>query len=112
MIRMRLIPSNKVCEEFYLTYELEGAHKAVDLLSRYYDIRSMEIVVDGRKVGNNDKACYDENVAYFKKRWLNKRNVLHEFYHHLAYVFELGTSDIREEREANRYSRIVMGKRR
>ena len=105
---MRLIPSRKVCEEFYLTYELKGAQKAVDVLSRYYGIRRMKIIVDGRRVGNNDKACYDEYVAYFKKRGLNKRNVLHEFYHHLAYVFDWDISESREEMEANRYSRVFV----
>ena len=108
---MRLIPSRKVCEEFHLTYELKGAQKAIDLLSRYYGIRRMKIVVDGRRVGNTDKACYYEFVAYFKKKELNKRNVLHEFYHHLAYVLELDMSEIKEEREANRHSRMILRKR-
>lgn len=104
---MRLIPSKKICEEFYLTYELKGAQKAVDVLSRYYGIRRMKIVVDGRRVGNNDKACYDEYVAYFKKKELNKHNILREFYHHLAYIFDWEMSEKREEREANRYAKII-----
>ncbi len=102
-----MIPSRKVREEFRLIYELKGAQKAVDVLSRYYGIRRMKIVVDGRKVGNSDDACYYDYVAYFQKRKLNKRNVLHEFYHHLAYVYDLDLSDSREEREANRYSRML-----
>jgi len=101
---MRLIPSRKVCEEFYLTYELKGAQKAVDYLFRYYGIRRMRIVVDGRRVGNNEEACYYKNIAYFKRRGLNKRSVLHEFFHHLADVFKLNLSVTKEEREANRYS--------
>ena len=105
---MRLIPSRKACEELRLTYELNGAQKAVDMLSRYYGIRRMKIIVNGRKVGNTDDACYYDYVAYFKKRKLNKRNVLHEFYHHLAFVYSLDLSDSREEREANRYSKIVL----
>ena len=100
---MRLIPSKKVCEEFYLTYELKGAQKAVDLLSRHYGIRRMKIIVDGRRAGRGNKACYNECTAYFKKLGLNKRNVLHEFYHHLAYVFDWGMSDKMEEREANQF---------
>jgi len=108
VIRMRTIPSRKVREEFRLIYELEGAQKAVDVLSRYYKIKRMKIVVDGRKVGNSDEACYYDYVAYFKKKALIKRNVLHEFFHHLAYVSDLGLSDSREEREANRYARILV----
>ena len=105
---MRLIPSKKVCEKFYLTYELKGAQKAIDLLSRYYGIRRMKIVVDGKRVGNSDEACYDEYVAYFKKSGLNKRNVLHEFYHHLAYVFDWDMSEKKEEREANWYAKVIL----
>lgn len=89
MIEMRVIPSRKVREEFCLTYELKGAQKAVDMLSRYYGIRRMKIIVDGWKVGNSDDACYYDYVAYFKKRRLKKRNVLHEFYHHLAFIYDL-----------------------
>ena len=105
---MNLVPSKKVCEEFRLIYELKGAQKAVDFLSRYYGIRRMRIVVDRRKVGNSYDACYYDYVAYFKKRSLNKGNVLHEFYHHLAYVFELVLSDSTEERKASQFSRIVL----
>ena len=75
---IRMIPPKKICEEFRLTYELKGAQKAVDMLSRYNRIRRMKIVVDGRKVGNSDDACYYDYVAYFKKKGLNRRNVLHE----------------------------------
>ena len=103
-----MIPSKKAREDFRLTYELKGAQKAVDFLSRYYGIRRMKIIVDGRKVGNSDDACYYDYVAYFKKRELNRRNVLHEFFHHLAFLYELDLSDSREEREANRYVRIVL----
>jgi len=100
-----MMPSRKVREEFRLTYELKGAQKAVDMLSRYYGIRRMKIIVDGRKVGNSDDACYYDYVAYFKKRSLNKRNVLHEFYHHLANILDLDLSDSKEEREANQFAK-------
>ena len=103
-----MIPSKKVREDFRLMYELKGAQKAVDMLSRYYGIRRMKIVVDGRKVGNSDDACYYDYVAYFKKRGLNKQNVLHEFFHHLAYLNELDLTESKEEREANRYAKILL----
>ena len=51
---------------------------------------------------------YENYVAYFSKRGLNKRNVLHELYHHLAYVNDWDVSERMEEREANRYVRKVM----
>ena len=105
-----MIPSRKICGDFRLTYELRGAQKAVDAISKYYGIRRMRIVVDGRRVGNTDDACYYENVAYFKKRGLNRKNVLHEFYHHLVYVYDLDLSDSREEREANRYAKTLLKK--
>ena len=48
------MPSKKVCEKFHLTYELKGAQKAVNILTEYYGIRRMKIIVDGRRVM---KAC-------------------------------------------------------
>jgi hypothetical protein len=105
---MRLIPSKRVIEEFLLTYELKGCQKAVDFLTRYYGIRRMKIVLNGRKVGIGDEVCYNRNVAYFTKRGLNKSNILHELYHHLAYVNEWEMSERREETEANEYARKIL----
>jgi hypothetical protein len=51
------------------------------ILTEYYGIRRMRIILDGRKVGNGDIAVYFENKAYFTKRGLNKRTILHELYH-------------------------------
>jgi hypothetical protein len=93
-----------------LTYVLEDCQRAVNLLTEYYGIRRMRIVLNGRKVGNGGEACYDKNVSYFTKRGLNKSNVLHELYHHLAYVNEWGMSERKEEMEANRYTRNVLRK--
>jgi len=58
----------------------------VDFLTKYYEIERMKIVLDSRRVGNGDMACYEDNKAFFTKRGLNKRYVLHELYHHIAYV--------------------------
>jgi len=107
---MRLIPSKMVIEEFLLTYELKGCQKAVNLLTGYYGIRRMKIVVDGRRVGNGDEACYEDYTAYFARKGLNKRNVLHELYHHLSYVNDWDVSEGKEERRANRYARKVLRK--
>lgn len=64
----------------------------------------MKIVLNGRKVGNGDSACYFENKAYFTKRGLNKRTVLHEFYHHLVKIKELELPERIEEKQANSYA--------
>jgi hypothetical protein len=80
----------------------------VNFVTEYYGIRRMKITLDSRRVENGDEACYDRNVAYFAKRGLNKSNVLHELYHHLAYVSEWDLSERREESEAHRYARKVM----
>jgi len=109
---MRLIPSKKVVEEFLLTYELKGCQKAVNLLTGYYGVRRTKIVVNGRRVGNGDEACYYENKVYFTKRGLNRRNVLHELYHHLAYVNDWDMSERMEETLANRYVGRVVKKAR
>lgn len=106
----KVLPSKRVCEKFNLAYELKGAQRAVDLLARHYGIRRMTIVVDGRRVANSDRACYDYDsyTAYFKKRTIRKRLVLHEFYHHLAYVEDWDMSGKKEEREADRYARSIL----
>ena len=103
MIVMRLIPSRKVREEFLLMYELKGAQKAVDFLAKYYKVRRMKIVVDGRRVGGKYLAVYDDNISYFKKRSLKKKIVLHEFYHHLAHNNIVSSEG--EERKAENYAR-------
>jgi hypothetical protein len=76
------VPSRKTRERFLLVYELEGCRKAADFLTRYYGVRPMRIVLNGRKVGRKYAAYYLQNRAYFTKRGLNKRLVLHELYHH------------------------------
>jgi len=102
------VPSRKVRERFLLIYELEGCKKAVDFLTRYYRVRPMRIILNGRKVGNGDIAVYFQNRAYFTKRGLTKRTVLHELYHHLVYVIGLGLPERTEERAANSYAREFM----
>ena len=99
------VPSRKVREEFLLTYELKGAQRAIDSLTKHYGIRRMKIIVDGRRVGDGYEACYYKHAAYFKKRGLNKHNVLHELYHHIAEVNELNMTERIEERCADRYAR-------
>ena len=99
------VPSKKVRERFLLIYELEGCQKAANFLTKYYGVRRMRIMLNGRKVGNGDIAVYFENKAYFTKRGLNKRTVLHELYHHLVYVNELDMPQRMEERRAGSYAR-------
>jgi hypothetical protein len=99
------IPSRKIRERFLLIYELEGCQKGVDFLTKYYGARRMKIKLNGRKVGNRWIASYFQNKAYFSKRGLKKKTVLHELYHHLAYVNGLDVPKTKEEKDANRYAR-------
>lgn len=102
------VPRKKVRERFLLIYELEGCQKAVDFLAKYYKVRKMRIILNGKKVGNGDIAVYFKNKAYFTKRGLNKRNVLHELYHHLVYVNGFKMTKTTEEKAANSYVRDFM----
>ena len=102
------VPSKKVCEKFHLTYELKGAQKAVEVLTEYCGIPRMKIIVDGRRVRKGNDAEYSENTACFTKRGLNKRNVLHELYHHIAENKELDVSERKEEKEANMFAGEVL----
>jgi hypothetical protein len=70
----------------------------------------MKIVVDGRRVGNGNDACYysEHRIAYFKKKGLDKFNVCHEFYHHLANVRGYEISGKKEEKEADSYAKKIL----
>jgi hypothetical protein len=91
-------------EEFRLIYELKGCQKAINYLTDYYEVRKMKIVLNGRKVGNKDVACYSENRAYFTKRSLRKIIILHEVYHHIISIKKIDLPERIEEKEANLYS--------
>jgi len=105
-MRLRL-PSKNVCERFHLTYELEGAQKGTDVLTRYYRVKRMKIVVDGRRV-YRASAEYGRNSAYFKRKELKKRIVLHELYHHIVEAKGLKMTLRKEERLADEFARKVM----
>lgn len=79
--------------------------QAVNLLTEYYGVRRMKIILNGKKVRKGYEAHYFENKAYFTKRGLKKKTVLPELYHHLVYVSDLEMSERLEEKEANRFSR-------
>jgi hypothetical protein len=70
----------------------------------------MKIELDGRKVGNGNIAIYFQNRAYFTKRGLKKRTVLHELYHHIAYVNGLQMSSAKEEKAARSYARDFLNR--
>lgn len=99
------VPSKEIRERFLLVYELKGCQQAVNFLTKHFGVRPMRIILKGRRVGNGDLAVYYQNKAYFTKRGLNRQTVLHELYHHLAYVSHLEMSDRKEERAANSYAR-------
>jgi hypothetical protein len=102
------VPSKKVRERFLLVYELEGCQRAVDFLTKHYGVRRMKVMLDGRRVGNGDIACYFENRAYFTKRGLTKRTALHELYHRFIYVNGLDIAMRKEEREANEFAKRIL----
>jgi hypothetical protein len=103
-------PSKRVVESFHLTYELKGAQKGVDVLTGYYKIQQMKIAVDGRRVTRGYDGVYFENAAFFTKKGLNKRNVLHELYHHIAANMGFEIPESKEEREADRFSNQMIKK--
>jgi hypothetical protein len=98
-------PPKRIRERFLIIYELEGCQKAVDFLTEYYGVRRMRIVLNGKRVGNAQVACYLKNKAYFTKSGLTKLIILHELYHHLAEKNGLEMSIGEEEKEANSYAR-------
>ena len=70
----------------------------------------MRIVLNGRRVGKGYVAYYFKNRAYFTKKGLTKRTVLHELYHHLVYVNGLEMLKTKEERNAECYMREFLSR--
>ena len=102
------VPSKQVLERFRLTYELEGAQKAVNVLTDYYRIPKMKLIVNGRRVTRGCDGIYFENIACFTKKGLNRQNILHELYHHIVKNLGLEIPENKEEREAERFvNRII-----
>lgn len=65
--------------------------------------------IDGRRIGKRSwAACYDNNVAYFRKNRINKSLILHEFYHHLVYAKKWEIGKMEEEKEANSYAKELL----
>jgi hypothetical protein len=104
------VPPKRIRERFLIIYELKGCQKAVNFLTAYYGVIKMRIVLDGRKVPKNYDGYYLQNKAYFTKRGLKSRAVLHELYHHLVESTELDIRLKKEEKEANYYA-LCFGKR-
>jgi hypothetical protein len=95
------IPRKRVREVFLLIYELHGCQKSMDFITKYYGIKRMKVILNGRRVGNGDAACYFKNRAYFSKKGLNRKNALHELYHHLVDANGLELPLRKEEKSAN-----------
>ena len=102
------VPSKRVLERFRLTYELEGAQNALNVLTDYYRIPKMKLIVNGRRVTRGCDGIYFEGAACFTKSGLNKQNVLHELYHHIVENLGFEIPENKEEREAERFvNRII-----
>lgn len=70
----------------------------------------MKVILDGKRVGKGYSGYYLKNIAYFTKRGLNKRIILHELYHHLIDARGLEMPIRKEEKEANIYAREFLRK--
>jgi hypothetical protein len=99
------IPPKKVREKFLIIYELQGCQKAVNYLTEYYGVKKMKIILDGKRVGKGYSGYYLKNRAYFTKRGLAKRTILHELYHHLTDTKGLDMPIREEEKEANNFAK-------
>jgi hypothetical protein len=99
------IPPKKIREKFLIIYELQGCQKAVNFLTEYYGVKRMRIILDGKKVGKGYSGYYLKNRAYFTKRGLTKRIILHELYHHLVEMSGYELQNRIEEKQANNYAR-------
>jgi hypothetical protein len=102
------VPSKKIRERFFIIYELQGCQKAINFLTEYYGVKRMKIILDGKRVGKGFSGYYLKNRAYFTKRGLTKRIILHELYHHLIDAKGLEKPFRKEEKEANIYAKTFL----
>jgi hypothetical protein len=106
VLLMRVSSYEFGCDRFRFGYShREDCHKAANFLTKHYGTRRVKIILNGRKVGNGDIAVYFANRAYFAKRRLTRRTVLHELYNHLVYVNGSDMPKRTEEKAANRSAR-------
>jgi len=56
-------------------------------------------------MGRGFEAVYFSNKAFFTKKGLKRRTVLHEFYHHLIETKGLELPERIEEKKAKEYAR-------
>jgi hypothetical protein len=66
----------------------------------------MKVILDGKSVGKGYSGYYLTNRAFFTKRGLTKRIILHELYHHLIDSKGLEMPVRKEEKEANMYAKV------
>lgn len=98
------LPPKKIREKFHIFYELDGCQKASDFLTKYYGVRRMRIILDGRRVPKRCCGLYFKNRAYFTREGLKKTVVLHELYHHLVEAKGYELRNRIEEKEANNFA--------
>jgi hypothetical protein len=103
------LPAKRVRAKFNVVYELQGAQKGVNFLTRYYRVRRLRIAVDRRRVPRKCGGVYLKNIACFTREDLKKRVILHELYHHLVETKGHDLQSRLEEKEANSYSRGFTG---
>ena len=99
------LPAQYVRTKFLVIYELDGAQKGVNYLTRYYRVAGLKLFLDGRRVPRKCCGVYFGNRAYFTRAGLKRRVVLHELYHHLVEAKGLEMSVRIEEKEANAFAR-------
>lgn len=101
------IPSKQILKKFDSLMNLD-IEKAVYLLCNYYKVPRVNLIFDGRKVGDGHYGCFDwEGVPTIILNYshLTDRTVLHEFFHYVSWIRKYGFSEKEDEREANRFAR-------
>ena len=99
------LPAQHIRAKFLVIYELDGAQRGVNYLTRYYRVAGLKLFLDGRRVPRKCCGVYFGNRAYFTRIGLKRGVVLHELYHHLVEAKGLEMPVRVEEKEANVYAR-------
>lgn len=77
-----IIPPKQVCREVMDSFEMQKPQQAIAVLSRYYGISPMKLIISDRPLKKEIQAGYIDGLAIVNEEF-EPSDILHEFYHHL-----------------------------
>jgi hypothetical protein len=105
-----MIPPKQVCREVMESFEMQKPRQAIAILSRFYGISPMKLIIADEPLKKRIRAGYTNGLAIVDKEF-EASDVLHEFYHHLlCFLKNYDRAEWVTERQADIFaSKIAYG---